>query len=65
LPRPLLPALPRPGVAVRHTPLGVAKRPCRRVPNDTEAYTPTAEAPPCAERRVMRPMQRKPRTAST
>src|SRR6266516_2976388 len=28
------------GVAVRHAPLGVAKRPCHRVPNDTGAYTP-------------------------
>jgi len=33
----------RPGVVVRHTPLGVAQRP-RRVPDDTRAPTPTAKA---------------------
>src|SRR5215471_11232315 len=39
----------RPGVALRHASVGVAKRPCHGVPNDTGAYTPTASAPSCAE----------------
>jgi hypothetical protein len=36
----------RPGVAVSHAPVGVAQRPCHRLPNDTGTYTPTAKAPP-------------------
>src|SRR5712692_8579460 len=35
-----------PGVAVRHAPVGVAKRPRRRVPDDTGTSTPSAKAPP-------------------
>src|SRR5262249_62101290 len=46
----LLPAhADRPGVAVRHAPVGVAERLRRRVPNDAGAPTPTAPAPPRAE----------------
>src|SRR3989449_1330875 len=37
----------RSGVAVRHAPVGVAKRPRRRGPDGTGTHTPTAQAPPC------------------
>src|SRR5262249_12713397 len=39
----------RPGVAVPHTPVGVAQRPRRRVPDSSGAHTPAAQAPPRAE----------------
>src|SRR6266436_3656133 len=50
LPSLFLPLGPsRPGVAVPHAPLGVAKRPRRRVPDSIGAHTPTAKAPPRAQ----------------
>src|SRR6266481_8266234 len=36
----------RPGVAVPHAPVGVARRPHHRVPNGTGAHTSTTKAPP-------------------